>query len=176
MLHTDYPTDLENIIFKFCYDLTAEQINTRAVEAFRIAKSIPVPVAWKKLIFQDGPIFVFSWSNFLQTNLQPNTLETQICLEGVRKTLHYLNFTKIRALNTLAAQFFSQWCRHELNRVLKTWNSDSKLLVFYIQRLLTSVDLVNVCKKITNFSTFYETKMRYLFLGSSVPLLFYLQD
>jgi hypothetical protein len=153
-IHPTIPPDIENIIITFCYPVkTADELTRLAFFAWENSKQLPVPVAWKKLLY--GPQ-IFCWRFFLNSSLDPFGMSTLVNLGAVRKTVQYLNWNYIKHQPNVATVWARATSKKRLLQELSFWTPQAVEHIFFLQRLLCSIDIPKAiikhrCCRVCNF-------------------------
>ena len=133
---------LQNLIIQFAYNVKKiEHINQFASFAWMNSREASVPLSWKKLLIKKGISYEFNWCVFLQTRFDPFSISTLISLKEVRNTIRLLNWTYLKKQKTAAAIWVQAHYKCAILRDLFEWTPQAAKHIFFLQRLLCSVNI-----------------------------------
>ena len=152
------PHDLLNLVFKFSYGMSIEQLGKNAFIAEVHSRNLNVPKTWKKLITSNN---LFNWTKFSDSpDIQLIQLKQFIDLKAVRETVKSLNWRYLKKQHILSCCLAKQYKKREVLRILHFWTKQTVRFLYQIQSILLSVDLCDAtCSKSNPHDLFLKNQM-----------------
>ena len=166
------PSEIQTLITQFTYNVKSiEQLNQVARYAWLNTRQISVPPTWKNLLLTRNGNTHFDWSTFLKTNLNPWGISTLISHKGVRGTVQLLNWHFLKQQCTASSAWSRANYKHHILEELRFWTDKSADHVFYLQRLLCSVNIPECLNKYAR--GYCQQHFKSIIITNTVPLSYF---